>query len=369
MKKLWILLIFIGVLIMFKPINSIIQDSIGNIIYRGNVVTGIVATDNGDKSYDVFISESDRAYPHIFTLSANPNLAVGDKVRILYKNGCKELPIILPPTTMAIDYIAVYYRPDSSAYNLRIYDLEGNVISDFAVGSTGSQQQWVTVDSNGYIYLIEDNDTLKKYNPITGIEMASIGLQDSYAVDIGNDGYIYTLEVSDIDGTDLKKRNTSDLSVVSSINFAIGFNIIQAFALDSNNYFYTVNTYTEQIEKRSLLDGSLVASRSINSYAIAFPSIGLLSNTLCGGGGWNGWESWVITKTLSSDAIVWMTVGDMADSLTVYNSQYIFVTGWDSDKDKYVIRKYDGSKNLIWEKIIGGIEQYGTIAIGACSYK
>lgn len=82
---------------MLKPINSIIKDSIGNIMFRGNVVTGIVATDNGDGSYDVFISESDRAYPKIFTLSRNPDLAVGDKVRILYKNGCKELPIILPP--------------------------------------------------------------------------------------------------------------------------------------------------------------------------------------------------------------------------------------------------------------------------------
>jgi len=97
-KYLFILLIFIGVLIMLKPISVIIKDSIRNIVFRGNVVTGIVATDNGDGSYDVFISESDRAYPKIFTLSRNPNLAVGDKVRILYMNGCKELPIILPPT-------------------------------------------------------------------------------------------------------------------------------------------------------------------------------------------------------------------------------------------------------------------------------
>jgi len=82
---------------MLKPINSIIKDSIGNIIYRGNVVTGTVATDNGDGSYDVFISESDRAYPKIFTLSRNPDLAVGDKVRILYKNGDRNNPIILPP--------------------------------------------------------------------------------------------------------------------------------------------------------------------------------------------------------------------------------------------------------------------------------
>ena len=101
-KYIYVLLIIIGVMVMLKPINSIIKDSIRNIVFRGNVVTGIVAIDNGDGSYDVFISESDRAYPKIFTLSANPNLAVGDKVRILYMNGCKELPIILPPVTIAI---------------------------------------------------------------------------------------------------------------------------------------------------------------------------------------------------------------------------------------------------------------------------
>lgn len=100
MKKM-LLIILIGVFIMLKPINAIIKDSIGNIIHRGSVVTGIIATDNGDGSYDVFISESDKAYPHIFTLSENPDLAVDDKVRILYKDGCRELPIILSPAKPA----------------------------------------------------------------------------------------------------------------------------------------------------------------------------------------------------------------------------------------------------------------------------
>jgi len=99
MKKFILIILILGVLIMLKPVSVIIKDSIGNIMYRGNVVTGIVATDNGDGSYDCYISESEVAYPKIFTLSANPNLAVGDKVRILYKGGCKELPIILPPST------------------------------------------------------------------------------------------------------------------------------------------------------------------------------------------------------------------------------------------------------------------------------
>jgi len=99
---------------MLKPINSIIKDSIGNINSRINIVTGIVATDNGDGSYDVFISESDRAYPKIFTLSRNPDLAVGDKVRILYKNGCKELPIILPPVKPSA-LILFESQPNSSS--------------------------------------------------------------------------------------------------------------------------------------------------------------------------------------------------------------------------------------------------------------
>jgi len=99
MKKfILIILIIIGVLFMLNQVNAMIKNSIGDIVYRGNVVTGVVAKDNGNKSYDCYIMESNVAYPGIFTLSANPNLAVGDTVRILYRNGNKELPIILPPT-------------------------------------------------------------------------------------------------------------------------------------------------------------------------------------------------------------------------------------------------------------------------------
>jgi len=102
---------------MLKPISAIIKDSIGNIIYRGNVVTGTVAVVRGEGSYDVFISESDKAYPKIFTLSRNPDLAVGDKVRILYKNGCKELPIILPPVKpTALGLFESYLAPNATVF-------------------------------------------------------------------------------------------------------------------------------------------------------------------------------------------------------------------------------------------------------------
>ena len=157
MKKLLILLIFIGVLVMLKPINSIIKDSIGNIIYRGNVVTGIVAVDNGDGSYDVFISESDRAYPKIFTLSANPNLAVGDKVRILYQNGCRELPIILPPVVATIplgDLIICCAETDKiwrcSGISNTVIDTITNI--DFPQGLTVANGNLISADWQ-YIYI------------------------------------------------------------------------------------------------------------------------------------------------------------------------------------------------------------------------
>lgn len=109
---------------MLRPINEIIRDNVGNIIHRGFVVTGEVAKDNGDGSYDVYIAEEGKAYPKVFTLARDPDLAVGDKVRILYKNGCKELPIILPPVKPTAPILCEYYLAEgatifTSAYSNR----------------------------------------------------------------------------------------------------------------------------------------------------------------------------------------------------------------------------------------------------------
>jgi len=82
---------------MLRPISEIIRNNVGNIIHRLSVVTGEVAVDNGDGSYGVFIAGDPKAYPKIFTLARDPDIAVGDTVRILYKNGDKNNPIIWPP--------------------------------------------------------------------------------------------------------------------------------------------------------------------------------------------------------------------------------------------------------------------------------
>lgn len=97
MKKLLFIFLIIGALIMLRPINEIIRSNVGNIIHRLSVVTGEVAADNGDGSYDVFIAGDPKIYPRIFTLARDPDIAIGDTVRILYKNGDKNNPIIWPP--------------------------------------------------------------------------------------------------------------------------------------------------------------------------------------------------------------------------------------------------------------------------------
>jgi len=80
---------------MRKFAGDINQNLLGNIKYRNNVVTGVVAVDNGNYTYDVYISSSEEAYPNVPTTMREPDFAVGDAVEILIEYGNKEMPIII----------------------------------------------------------------------------------------------------------------------------------------------------------------------------------------------------------------------------------------------------------------------------------
>jgi len=173
---------------MLKPINSIIKESIGNIIYRGNVVTGTVAIDNGNGSYDVFISESDRAYPKIFTLSRNPNLAVGDKVRILYKNGCKELPIILPPVAASIYPIDIGSEAIERSSWAHLLSGHTRILKENPANNTGritSVEIWAEINLTGTI--------IATFNEISPNVFTA---RDSYAIGNVTAGSKQTFEVN-----------------------------------------------------------------------------------------------------------------------------------------------------------------------------
>lgn len=75
--------------------NEILDNTVGNIKYRNNVVTGEVAVDNGNNTYDCYISGSDVAYPKIPTTFKQPDFEVGEAVEILIEYGNKEMPIII----------------------------------------------------------------------------------------------------------------------------------------------------------------------------------------------------------------------------------------------------------------------------------
>ncbi len=68
---------------------------ISHIKYRNNVVTGEVATVNGNGTYDVYIAGADVAYPNIPTTVREPDFGVGEAVEILIEYGNKEMPIII----------------------------------------------------------------------------------------------------------------------------------------------------------------------------------------------------------------------------------------------------------------------------------
>jgi len=235
---------------MLKPINSIIKDSISNIMFRGNVVTGIVATDNGDGSYDVFISESDRAYPKIFTLSSNPDLAVGDKVRILYKNGCKELPIILPPVKPSgVKNIYVVYKKNSNSkyYLIRINSDDSiTEIAELAELATGNDPSLVRIltDNNGNVYCLKQNEnpypqpfvhTLYKYNSSGVLQVTKVLAENEMFGFIASDGYLYTMISND---DEIHKRNLSNLETVDTINLTNGHRYYY-LCFDSDGYLYT----------------------------------------------------------------------------------------------------------------------------------
>lgn len=158
---------------MLRPIEEIIRNNVGNIIHRLSIVTGEVAIDNGDGSYDVFIAGEPKAYPNIFTLARDPDIAVGDTVRILYKNGDKNNPIIWPPEkpTELIKLFENYLAPDAILFN-------------YSYGDIWRGQTFLTI-SNHTVNYIELLLARRYYNSIPGTIYIEIREADTDDIPIG----------------------------------------------------------------------------------------------------------------------------------------------------------------------------------------
>jgi len=340
---------------MFKNISSIIKDSIGNIIYRGNVVTGTVAIVRGDGSYDVFISESDKAYPKIFTLSRNPDLTVGDKVRILYKNGCKELPIILPPVVTAaptITYNIAYVYYYGSTNYLVILDSNGNIIYN-AVHSAISyttDQDAEAVDNNGNIYITGRwADKFKKLDN-NGNLLTEISVTNPFQIAINSSGEIWLYEWTD--DNYFVKRDPTTLAKLDEIVLNNSYDYM-GMTFDSSGYLYVVNWVTEKIEKWNVVSKTKIAERTTglgnDSIYCSLAVIG--SNVYMVNSGNRDADYWVIPTSLGSNFVghdlTEFGALDDVNFITGYGGTHFVVEGFIGSV-KHIL-KYDSNGILVWD--------------------
>jgi len=330
---------------MLKPISAIIKDSIGNIIFRGNVVTGTVAVVRGNGSYDVFISESDRAYPKIFTLSRNPDLAVGDKVRILYKNGCKELPIILPPTiSIGANIIFVMYQDYAGNNFIKTYNSNGTLITSWAMPTGYYETNCICVDSSNNIY-INYGTSIVKRDSSGNILLAKTGIDSADAIAIGADGYIYTRE--DWGGDDvLVKRNTSDLDSVSHI--ALYNKNWYGLAFDSNNNFYMCSFTDNRMEKWQYTDYGRIITKIINTAGADDSGLCIVGNTISMAAGIQ--KAFTMPTDLSTNESDFY-LGKIEDYVygtpASLGNSYLFVG--DYLGTHLVMQSYNSSRLLVWQ--------------------
>ena len=350
MKKI-LFIILIGVLIMLKPINAIIKDSLGNIIHRGSVVTGVITVDRGDGSYDVLISEAEEAYPHIFTLSDTPDLAVGDKVRILCEDGCKERLIILPPITAAVTTIRRYALIIASPNELKVFDMDSVALYTLTTGGWAYSGCDITMDSNGNSYTETNWDTLKKYDS-DGNLLVTLGIENPsnwfVSMNIGPDGYLYTLEGRNEFFT-VAKRNTTDLTIVEDIVISddIWDRYTGGICFDSSGNFYVYKDDDEIVEKYSST-GTLLAQLDTGNLSNEYAGFGVCGSNVYFVRSTN--KVYYAPLSLASYA-EWDLPSGEAYALTVADGQLV-LSGWDGDGDG-ATTIYDSDRNLVSQVKLG----------------
>lgn len=173
---------------MLRPIDAFVKDAIAGIVHRGNFITGIITADNGNKSYAVEISESGKSIPAIFTLSPDPDLAVGDKARILCRGGNKEDRILLAPTKIvpvavwSKMYLIDEFSDAVHQYSIRGWDLSTVVYDDisFSVHDEASWPQGFAFSSDGTkLYVIDWSTwTVYQYNLSTAWDLLTANYND-----------------------------------------------------------------------------------------------------------------------------------------------------------------------------------------------
>ena len=353
---------------MLRPINAIIRDNIGNIIHRGFVVTGEVAVDNEDGSYDVYISGEAKAYPKIFTLARNPDLAVGDKVRILYKNGCKELPIILPPVAPSVVYRSLIFSASYTGdynYTITIMDTDGNILHTFGLesGDIINDFDCTCTDKYGNFYVLVNRNKIRKYDYQGNLLLTKAITHYCYSIAIDANGYIWTAGYYDTwDNGQLVKLNPDTLEKESA--FPTTDDNYWGLVIDADSYAYVISFASPYgIEKWNLKTGIKVGDFELASGDSVFNSLAIAGDYIFSA----DWldHIWRVNKDLSGSIYYW----GILDSLRPYGQTSIggnLVTqGRYYVSSEVIIGKYQPDKTKLWFKEITAA---GHTSAGICAY-
>ena len=338
---------------MLRPINEIIRNTVGNIIHRLSVVTGEVAVDNGDGSYGVFIAGDPKIYPRIFTLARDPDIAVGDTVRILYKNGDKNNPIIWPsekPTAGAVSpLIYVLNQTYGEDCWLKQIGLDGTILNTWDVPDNDYDYNSMCIDSLNNIYITYGTSIVKR-DTTGNIVLTKTGINQAESIAIGADGYLYSMETDN----KVHKRDLLTLTSQSYITLTSGKSY-WGLCLDSDGNIYTVNGTDDVIEKWTS-DGVKFASHSIARASTS--SLGLAGDYIVRVSSAAGGYAYIIHKSLNSNEAVFdLTNIDYEYATGSLSDKYLFI-GTNYDDGNFYLEKYSLGQTLDWSIMIEGTELY-----------
>jgi len=356
---------------MLRPINAIIRDNVGNIIHRGFVVTGEVAVDNGDGSYDVYIAGEANAYPKIFTLARNPDLAVGDKVRILYKNGCKELPIILPPVTSIVTwqnriFVTTYTAEAGNPHYVTVLDENGNTLRTFQLesGDYINDFDCTCCDKSGNYYALVGRNKIRKYDSEGNLLLTSPSITHYvYGITIDQNGYVWVQGYYDSwDNGQFVKLDPDTLEKISA--FPVTDDSYYGFVIDSDGYAYVVSFYTPKgVEKWNTATGVKVATQNLGSGNYTFNSLAIAGNYLFSADFID--HIWQMNKDLESGEENWARLDGLRPfGFTNVNNDLI-VQGRHESTSNILVARYQTDKTLIWLKDLLSSQH---VTQGICAY-
>ena len=351
--------------------GDISQNLLGNIKYRNNVVTGVIAVDNGNYTYDVYISNSDEAYPNIPTTMREPDFAVGDAVEILMEYGNREMPIIIGLAKKIVqevevidinpvvgttleNIIFVLYYTDANYVKTFSKD-DGTLISTIPISET---IYWETdtfcVDSDNNFYYLDMSDVLyKKGSTGNAITSKDLSATTPESIAIGADGYLYSRAQSGVINQ-INQRRTSDLESLGTVVTLTPAKNYYGLAIDSDGYFYVSNGTDDQMEKWSTT-GQIATQAVPDGVA---NSLCIVSNTLAWAynAGAHGAYSMPTNLGSSESDFLLGEIDGNVNSASSIDNHFIFVGL--NDVGNFHIENYTSAKVLSWEKEIETSESW-----------